>query len=338
MSRFAVNELFVEPASLHKRVLRGNTAPLKRQQMKISPLNRREFLAAAAAGICAPRRPLLASMPAWEPAICVFTKPFNSLSFDELADQISRLGFHGIEAPIREKGHIEPADVDEKLPQLVEALAARNLEVTVLTSSVNDVAAPHTESVLRTAAGLGIKRYRMKYFKYDFNRPIAQQLVEWKAKFRDLAQLNRELKITGLYQNHAGEKYLGSSIWDVQRVLQDISPREIGVAYDIRHATVEGGTCWPATFHMIKSHVAMVYVKDFLYGATKNDRVRNVPLGDGFVHGPKFIKMLRAAGYDGPISLHEEYLDHRQPELVSQHLAAIKKDLGVLRDWIRSSA
>ena len=42
--------------------------------------------------------------------ICVFTKPFNSLSFDTLADRIAECGFDGIEAPIRKGGHVEPAE------------------------------------------------------------------------------------------------------------------------------------------------------------------------------------------------------------------------------------
>ena len=48
--------------------------------------------------------------------ICVFTKPFNSLSFDELADRIAELGFDGIEAPIRVGGHVEPDQVEDRLP------------------------------------------------------------------------------------------------------------------------------------------------------------------------------------------------------------------------------
>src|SRR5687767_994497 len=63
--------------------------------------------------------------------ICVFTKPFNSLSFDQLAEGIKALGADGIEAPIRKGGHIEPREVEDRLPLLVEALRQRGLEITV---------------------------------------------------------------------------------------------------------------------------------------------------------------------------------------------------------------
>ncbi len=296
-------------------------------------LSRRGFLAAASSAAAAQ---VLAQSPGEsesrrsENKICVFTKPFNSLSFDQLADRVAELGFDGIEAPIRAGGHIEPTAVEDRLPELVEALAKRKLEVTVLTSDVNDPDDPLTKRVLRTAATLGIKRYRMKYFKYDLADPIAEQLESWRPRLRDLAAMHHDYGIQGLYQNHAGTQYMGAALWDLKEVLRDIPVGDIGVAYDIRHATVEGATSWPVTFDAIRPHVAAVYVKDFRWHGKK---VENVPLGEGNV-SPTFFQMLADADFSGPISLHEEYLDHRPPELVPQHLAAIKKDLATLRQWL----
>ena len=108
--------------------------------------------------------------------ICIFTKPFNSLSFDELADRIAELGFDGIEAPIRAGGHVEPEQVEDRLPALQEALKQRGLEITVMTTDINDPDDPLTGRVLRTAATLGIERYRMKYFKYDLAKSVIDQM------------------------------------------------------------------------------------------------------------------------------------------------------------------
>jgi sugar phosphate isomerase/epimerase len=300
--------------------------------MKVNrPLNnRRDFLLAASSMIAAPALAQSESTPSGKQPICVFTKPFNSLSFDELADRIAEVGFDGIEAPIRAGGHIEPSEVEEKLPQLVEALSKRDLEITVMTTDVNDPNDPITTRVLRTAATLGIKRYRMKYFKYDFSRSVLDQIEQWRPQLRDLAALNHDFGIQALYQNHSGSNYMGAALWDVKLALEGIPSQDIGVAYDIRHATAEGGMSWPATFNMIRPIVETVYVKDFIWGEKKPT---NVPLGEGRID-PKFFKMLRESGFKGPISLHEEYLDHRKPELVPQHLAAIKKDLQTLKEWL----
>ena len=296
-------------------------------------INRREAIATGFATVAAAGTLLSQSTQSPSSRLCVFTKPFNSLSFDELADRVAELGCDGIEAPIRVGGHIEPVQVAEKLPQLVEALHKRNLEITVMTSDINDPGDPLTAKVLQVAASLGIRRYRMKYFIYDLKRPVMQQLNEWRPLFRDLAAMNREFGIKAVYQNHAGNKQLGAPLWDLREILKEISPADIGVAYDIRHATVEGGLSWPITFKMIQPHLDTVYVKDARWEAK---RPQNVPLGEGIVD-PKFFQLLRQSEFQGPISLHEEYLDHRRPELVPEHFAAIKKDLRTLRGWLSTS-
>ncbi len=298
---------------------------------------RRDFLCTTAAGVLTAGLSRTAtaaeSTNEKKPAtpICVFTKPFNSLSFDELADRIAELGFDGIEAPIRPGGHIEPEAVPDELPKLVEALKKRGLEITVLTSDVNDPNDPVNERVLRTAASLGVRRYRMRYFKYDLKQPILQQLDNWRPQVRELAALNAELGITAVYQNHAGRNYCGAALWDLQRLLDGVPVEHVGVAFDIRHATVEGTMSWPVSFQMLRPHIDTIYVKDFRWSDT--GKPENVPLGEGHVSA-EFFKLLAASDFTGPISLHEEYLDHRKPELVPEHLAAIKRDFATLRSLI----
>ncbi|MFT5299289.1 MAG: sugar phosphate isomerase/epimerase [Mariniblastus sp.] len=312
-------------------------------QPQLPRINRRKAVLGMAASLGAARwvtgqeaqaalpRPLgLSSAPpldAKTSPICVFTKPFNSLSFNEMAERIAELGFEGIEAPIRKGGHVEPAEVPDKLPALVEALKKCGLEISIMTSDINDASDPLSVQTLKVAASLGIKRYRMKYFKYDLKRPVSEQLEAWRPKFRELADLNRELGIRALYQNHAGKNTLGAPLWDLKSVLKGIKPTEIGVAYDIRHAVVEGGKSWPITFDMIRAHIDSIYVKDFVW---ESGKLKNVPLGDGQVP-QEFFRLLAKTDFSGPISLHEEYLDHRRPELVPDHLAAIRKDITTLK-------
>ena len=296
----------------------------------VNKLNRRQAILTAASAVVTTRIVRAATETAPRQPICVFTKPFNSLSFDTLADRIAELGFDGIEAPIRKGGHVEPTAVEDELPKLVEALRKRDLEVTVMASDINNPNDPVAAKVLRTAAALGIRRYRMKYLAYDLKRSVVEQLDEWRPRFRDLAAMNHDLGIRAVYQNHASGKMLGAALWDLKHVLEGIPVDRIGVAYDVRHATVEGGMSWPITFNVIRPHVDTVYVKDFCW---VGKQVQNVPLGEGQVN-PKFFRMLADSGFAGPISLHEEYLDHRKPELVPQHLAAIEQDLATLKAWL----
>ena len=308
-----------------------------------APMSRRRALLSATAGFTSAYAlscPIGAA-PQVQPqqSICAFTKPFNSLSFEELSDRIAEAGFAGIEAPIRRGGYIDPTAIEDRLPELIEALRSRGLELTVMASDIDDPNEPLTEKVLRTAAALGIERYRMNYLMYDLKRPVLDQLNEWRPRFRDLADMNHALGIRAVYQNHScwgklksSGKLLGSAIWDLKQVLEEIPVDRIGVAFDIRHATVEGGTSWPITFNMIRPHIDTVYVKDFRW---EEREIQDVPLGTGQVN-PEFFRLLADSQFRGPISLHEEYLDHARPELVPQHLAALKNDLQTLKSWLRA--
>ncbi len=260
--------------------------------------------------------------------ICAFEKPLQFLPFDELAELFAGLGFNGVEATVRPGGHVLPEKVEEDLPRFIDALKKRGLEMTVLTSGISGIDSPHAEKTLRTAAKLGVKHYRMNWFRYDLKKPLLPQLDEFRPKLKELAALNRELGLTALYQNHAGSNMVGAPLWDIYSIIKDFDPKQIAVAFDIRHATVEGGLSWPIQFHLVKSHIGAVFVKD---SAWENDKVKNVPLGQGMVD-KKFFPLLKEINFTGPISLHVEYLDRSKDKNVLAE--AFKKDLATLKSLL----
>lgn len=304
--------------------------------MKIeSTLNRRDFLkqtsVAALAAAVAPAATSLAA-PAggkklpWK--FCAFEKPLLFLNYDETAEVFAELGFDGIEAAVRPGGHVLPERVEEDLPKFVEALKKRGLEITILTSGINSATQPHAEKVLRTAAKLGIKRYRMLWWKYDLTKPIRSQLEALRPGLKELVALNRELGLSGLYQNHAGPDMVGAGLWDIYDLIKDFAPGDLGLAYDIRHAQVEGGLSWPTHFNLVKSHIGAVCVKDFEWDQSK---LKNVPFGTGRVD-VKIMQMVKAAKFGGPISVHVEYNEGGNDKKFIA--GAFQKDFATLREWL----
>lgn len=259
--------------------------------------------------------------------ICAFEKFLQALSYDELADVIAELGFDGIEATVRKKGHVLPERVEEDLPKLVEALKKRDLEVTTMASDVSSPDQPLSEKVLRTAQSLGIRSYRMGYYRYDLKKPILPQLEEIRPQVQELAAFNRELGVTALYQNHSGAKYVGSTLWDIHGLIKDIPAEQIGIAFDIRHASIEAGLSWPVLYNLVKQHIGALFVKDFVWDGPK---AKHVPLGTGSV-SPKFFDMVKADGIECPISLHVEYLGK---EGTQANIDALRRDLKVLKGWL----
>jgi sugar phosphate isomerase/epimerase len=297
--------------------------------------NRRQFLKhAAIAGAATALLPtaLTAAAPErigpWK--FCAFEKPLLFLHYDETADVFAELGFDGIEAAVRPGGHVLPERVEEDLPKFVEALKKRGLEITILTSGISAADQPHTEKVLRTAAKLGIKRYRMDWWRYDLKQPIQSQLDALRPRLKELAALNRSLGMTGLYQNHAGANMIGAAVWDIYGLVREHDPKDVALAFDIRHATVEGGLSWPIQFSLVKSHVGAAYFKDF---AWDDDKVKSVPLGTGRVD-QKYAPMLKASGFVGPISVHVEYGEGSKDKKFFAE--AFRRDFATLRSWLTS--
>ena len=300
------------------------------------PFSRRRLLQAAGGGLAAG---VFASLPrdarseseqrTGAGPVCAFAKHLQWLSFDELADYLAEHDFDGIEATVRKGGQVEPENAERDLPRLVGALKRRDRRVVIMTTDISDARDPVAARVLKTAAGLGIPYYRMGYYRYDLDKPIIPQLETFRESARRLGEFNARTGITGVYQNHAGSRYVGASLWDLHRLLEGVPPEQIGVAFDVRHATVEGGQSWPVLWRLVRDQTQAVYVKDFQWDGRQP---RNVPLGQGQVD-PSLLKMVRdevAAGT--PISLHMEYIDHRDQSLQDECMQAMDRDRRTLRE------
>ena len=297
-------------------------------------LTRREFVTAtaAAAAVSAAVSPGLFAQGEEEKRFKIigFTKPFQNLNFEATTNTVAEIGWDGIECPVRPKGQIEPERAPDELPRLVEALKKRGKELTILTTAITSVSQPHTEQLLRTAAKLGIRRYRLGFLKYDLARSIADQVTEIGAQLRDLAAFNTELGLQAGFQNHSGRDQVGAPVWDLWTMIRDLDPRHMGVCFDIGHATIEGGLSHPIEARLVQRHFTAVFVKDFLWERTDNGwRERWVPLGDGMVE-KSFFKWLKTTTFAGPISQHHEY-DHGDGRPM---VARMQKDLKVLREWL----
>lgn len=296
--------------------------------LKPPATSRRRFLQGSAALALAPLASHARAEEGARYEFCTFTKALQPLSYEEMAKAIAGLGFDGIEGAVRPGGHVVPERIEEDLPKLVEALRAEKLAFTLMTSALNEVSAEqHTEKVLRAAAALGIKRYRMGYYRYDLAKPLRPQLAEFRKQLGDLVALSAELGIKPIYQNHSGKDFLGAPVWDLSELLEEFDPAQVGVAFDIGHATVEGGKAWPLHFASVRPWLDTVYFKEPCW---KDNRLGWGPLGEGAVD-KGFYKLLKDSDFRGPISLHVEYLGQNDPALVPSVLEATKKDFATLK-------
>lgn len=297
-------------------------------------IDRRQFTVAAATTAAAFAMPTSLFAAAQKSkndryTFCAFVKFLTSMNYDELADAIAEAGFDGVEVTARKKeSYIHPDKAADELSKLKEVLAKRNLEITILTTDIVSADDPVAEPMLRAAAKLGIKRYRLGFFRYDLAKPIIPQLMALQPVIREIAAMNREIGIAGMWQNHAGADMVGATVWDMHSLIKEYLVSELGCVFDIRHATAEAGEAWPIYFDLMKPHLSAISVKDFRW--ENGPKSAHVQLGKGRVD-PKFFKALKKSDFHGPISVHVEYLTKGSAQ---ENVAALKRDFATLRGWL----
>ncbi len=292
-------------------------------------LGRREFLqqSAIAASLAAAGAALAAPAAKRRYEFCAFTKFLQSLSVEELAAAVVDAGFAGVELPVRANGHFTMEQAPDNLPAFAAALRERGVDVTILCTDLLRADQPGAEKCLQTAKSLGISRYRMGFYSYDLRKPVMPQLTEIGPALQDIAAMNEELGMQALYQNHSGADMVGAAVWDIFRLLENIDPTQIALAFDIRHCTIEAGLAWPAVVSAVRDHIGALFCKDFDW---QGKNAEHVPFGTGRVDR-KFFTMMADSGFSGPVSMHVEYLGDAD---AAANATALKRDFAVLKQWL----
>lgn len=272
-------------------------------------------------------------------SISIFSKHLHWLNYKDMAALAAELGYDGVDLTVRKDGHVLPENVSKDLPKAVEAIRNAGLEIYTITTDIRTADERHTSAILKTAASLGIKNYRMGWYGYT-SEGIQADLETFKSNLRNLAAINERYQIHGDYENHT-ERF-GGPIWDLWTCLKDLDPKWTGVQFDIRHAMVDGAQAWPLNLELIHKYLGSITIKDF-HWENKEGRwtIQNVALGQGMIDFKKYFQALKQYGFKKPISQHFEYplggaesgsARLKLPkEDVIEH---ISRDLQTLRSWV----
>jgi len=309
-------------------------------------IDRRKFIkgmaaATAAIPVTSTFASVLADVSEIKYPIAFFTKPLDSFEISFMAETLAEAGINGFDLTVRPRGRVEPERVKDELPLVIETGRKNGLITELMVTSIKSVEDAYAKPVLRTAAGQGIKHYRLGYYNYDFKQGIAESLDQIKGEMKQLAQFNKETGIQAGYQNHAGTRF-GAPMWDVWNVIKDLPSDDISSQFDIRHAVTEGSSSWILALHLLKKNIGSLAIKDFTWDvSTGKAKIVSVPLGEGIVDFDLFFKTIKELNIHAPISLHAEYpllteeeeslsLLQRQKILI----AKIKKDVDFIRMYL----
>lgn len=273
--------------------------------------------------------------------VYIFSKHLQWLDYEKMAQAAKEIGFDGVDLTVRPQGHVLPENVKKDLPKAVKAIKDAGLLADRMTIAATEPDDPITIDILETASKAGVTNYRMGWFAYDQSISIQKNIEVFRNKLQKFAKLNKDLGLVAAYQNHAGEM-AGGPVWDIGLMLEGVDAELVGIRYDIRHATVEGGTSWPVGLKYLANRINSFDVKDFIWKKTDGKWAPfNVPIGEGMVDFDRYFILLKELNIKGDFTLHLEYplggAEHGEYELTcapEQVLAAMKHDLNAIRNWI----
>ena len=280
-------------------------------------VSRRNFVKSAAASVIA--MPLVGltnydagkvlSYNSQQTKICAFTKLFQFLDFDQLAEVFAAAGLDGYDLTVRSGGHVEPENVKKDLPKVVKAAKKHGIEVVMLTTEVTDPDNKLQTDVLKVAADLGIKYYRFGYLFYDNSMSVFDNMDNARRLLDRFADLNQKLGIHGAYQNHHMSPRIGSPVWDLWYILKDLNPDWVSCQFDIWHAVIEGYSSWWHGLTLLGPYIKTRCIKDFTWRVAKTGKLRPepVPIGEGQINFDAYFQLLNNLGVRGETSLHIEY-------------------------------
>lgn len=273
--------------------------------------------------------------------IYIFSKHLHWLNYEKMAETAKEVGFDGVDLTVRPAGHVLPERVKEDLPLAVAAIKKNGLLADRMTTGFTDPDNPITLDILKTASDLGVTNYRMGWFDYNKNISVQKNIEVCRGKLIKLAALNKKYGLKAAYQNHAGEM-VGGPVWDIGLMLEGVDPEYVGVRYDIRHATVEGGTSWPVGLKFLADKINSFDVKDFIWKQIEGKwQPFNVQIGDGMVDFERYWQIINEYKIQGDFTIHLEYplggAEHGASKLTSSPnvvVAAMKHDLDALKNLI----
>lgn len=274
----------------------------------------------------------------------IFSKHLQFLNYKDMSAVAADMGFDGVELTVRKGGHVLPENVVEDLPKAVSAIKESGLKADMIVTGITELN-PQTKTILETAAGLGVKYYRMGYLRYPEMGTIPEALTRFNRQMKELGEFNKSLGIQGCYQNHSG-MHVGGNIWEVSELLKDTDKDAMGAQYDIRHAVAEGGRSWPNGIRLLKDRITTIVIKDFRWEKIDGKcQIYNTPLGEGMVDFSAYFKILKENGIKVPVTIHYEYdlygVEHGGTEVGESSrekvYVAMKKDLDLVRQWWRET-
>ena len=250
----------------------------------------------------------------------VFTKSWKKMSVPELGEFISRLGFEGIELPVRPGFQVEPKNVTKDLPRVAKKFAEFGLKIT-------SVAGPTDEATISACSEAGIPIIRT-CVSIDEEGYLATE-AKFQKKLDALVPLLDKYDVTLGIQNHCDRCVCNAM--GLRHLIEKYDPKHIAAVWDAAHNALNGEDPELA-LDIIWSHLCMVNLKNAFWRRITGPEAEDVQWRpywttgrQGLASWPRVAAELKKRKYQGVICLPAEYSDEASVNrLITEDIAFAK--------------
>ena len=240
----------------------------------------------------------------------VFTKPWKTMSIEQLGELVSGLGFDGIELPVRPGFQVEPETVIRDLPKAARQLAERGVKIC-------SVAGPADEKTIVACAEAGVPVIRTMA-RLD----PAEGYVAGEARFRKeydaLVPLLDTHGVTLGVQNHCD--WFVANALGLRALLRGYDPKHVAAVWDAAHEALNGSLPELA-IDVIWPHLCMVNLKNAVWKRTNGPEAEAAEWRHYWTSGQhglaswsRVVQELKRREYSGVVCLTAEYSDESAVE------------------------
>jgi len=188
----------------------------------------------------------------------VFTKPWKTQSFGELARLVRGFGFDAVELPVRPGYQVQPEAMETGLKKAIQAFADEGIVVKSVAAPTDGVRPGFTADLIAACAENDVPLIRV----FPFIRP-GEPYLEGEARVQkeleSLLPLLEQCRVTVGVQNHCGPCFTGAM--HLRHLIERFDPKRIGAILDAGYTGLSGEEPEHA-IDMVWSHLCMVNFKN----------------------------------------------------------------------------
>lgn len=261
-------------------------------------------------------------------AFSVFTKPWK-MSLPKLGEHVGRLGFDGIELPVRPGYPVEPERVQRDLPRAAKQLGELGLRIFSVAGRTD---APPDEATIAACAEAGIPLLRVMV-KVGEEGYVAIEEA-FRRELDGLVPLLDRYGVTLGVQNHSGH-YVANNAVGLRALISGYDRRHVAAVWDAAHEALNGAEPELA-LDVIWPHLAMVNLKNGFWRRTGEAgageaqwRIFWTRGPQGLASWPRVVAELTRRDYAGVVCLTAEYSDEAAVDrLVAEDVAYARSLFG----------